>query len=140
MNDPKLNTLIPMQDAAGNRCFVNAWDVAGRKADGWSVIGDQRFHEASTRAPAELLAGQAADAAPPAPTAAEAIAAERARVRAILKAADDEQGELADKLIAEGVSEADAIKALAAARKTKKPPEKPAAPAPAPAAAPAPAK
>lgn len=136
MNEPKQNTLIPMQDPAGNRCFVNAWDVPSRKADGWTVIGDLAFHTASTRAPVELLAGKGDAAAP----AGDPIAAERARARAILKAADDDQAELADKLIADGTPEADAVKALAAARKTKKPPEKPAAAAPASAAAPAPAK
>ena len=48
-------------------------------------------------------------------------AAERARVKAIARAADEDQEALADKLIADGVPEADALKALAADRAAKKP-------------------
>lgn len=114
---PKLNNLIPMQDPAGNRCFVNAWDVANRKAEGWNVVGDFAFHTSSVRAPVELLEGKGTPAAAPIDP-----AAERARVKAIARAADDSQEALADKLIADGVPEADALKALAAdaaARKAK---------------------
>ncbi len=113
---PKLNNLIPMQDPAGNRCFVNAWDVANRKAEGWSVVGDFAFHTSSVRAPVELLEGKGAPAAAPIDP-----AAERARVKAIARDADDEQEALADKLIADGVPEADALKALAADRAARKP-------------------
>jgi hypothetical protein len=133
---PKQNTLIPMQDPAGNRCFVNAWDVASRKADGWTVIGELAFHTSSTRAPSELLAGKGEPNKPPA--APLNVDDERARVRAIVRAADDDQTPLADKLIADGTAEADALKALAADKATRKPAKpaapKPAAPAPAPAA------
>lgn len=111
------NNLIPMQDQAGNRCFVNAWDVKSRQGDGWTVIGDLTFHTSSVRAPVDLLEGKGAPAAAPADP-----AAERARVKAIARAADDSQEALADKLIADGVPEADALKALAAeaaARKAK---------------------
>lgn len=127
------NNFIPMQSPDGGRCLVNAWDVNSRKADGWSVIGDFAFHTASARAPIELIDGKGA-AAPAAPI---DPAAERARVKAIARAADDSQEALADKLIADGVPEADALKVLAAdaaARKAKttKPAkgdaEKPAAP------------
>ena len=126
------NNLIPMQLPDGTRCFVNAWDVASRKADGWSVVGDLAFHTASTRAPVDLLEGKGAPVAAPLDP-----AAERARVKAIARAAEDNQEALADQLIADGVPEADALKALAAdaaARKAKttKPSkgdiEKPAAP------------
>lgn len=126
------NNFIPMQTPDGERCLVNAWDVNSRKADGWSVIGDLAFHTASPRAPIALLEGKGAPAAAPIDP-----AAERARVKAIARAADDSQEALADKLIADGVPEADALKALAAdaaARKAKttKPAkgdaEKPAAP------------
>lgn len=113
---PKLNNLIPMQDPAGNRCFVNAWDVANRKAEGWNVVGDFAFHTSSVRAPVELLEGKGAPAAAPADP-----AAERARVKAIVRAADDEQEALADKLIADGVPEADALKVLTADRSARKP-------------------
>lgn len=112
---PKLNNLIPMQDPEGNRCFVNAWDVANRKAEGWSVVGDFTFHTSSVRAPVELLEGKGAPAAAPVDP-----AAERARVKAIARAADEDQEALADKLIADGVPEADALKALAADRAAKK--------------------
>lgn len=126
------NNLIPMQDQAGNRCFVNAWDVKSRQDDGWTVIGDLTFHTASTRAPVDLLDGGGKP-----PTKPLDPVAERARVKAIARAADDTQEALADQLIADGVPEADALKALAAdvaARKAKttKPGkgdvEKPAAP------------
>lgn len=114
---PRLNTLIPMRDGAGNACFVNNWDVPARKAEGWSVIGDQAKHVASVKAPVEALAGGAPAAAPVAPV---DPAAERARVKAIARAADDDQEALADKLIADGVPEADALKVLAADRAAKK--------------------
>lgn len=121
------NNLIPMQDQAGNRCFVNAWDVKSRQDDGWTVVGDLAFHTASTRAPVDLLEG---DGKPPAKPLDPA--AERARVKAIARAADDDQESLADKLIADGTPEADALKALAADRAARK--AKTAKPAPAPAA------
>lgn len=114
---PKLNNLIPMEDDSGNCCFVNNWDVPTRKAEGWRVIGDQAKHIASVKAPVEALrAGQAA-AAPAAPA---DPSTERARVKAISRAADEDQEALADKLIADGVPEADALKALAADRAAKK--------------------
>lgn len=55
MADPKMNTLVPMQSQDGDRCMVNAWDVATKKADGWQVIGDLAFHTSSTKAPVDLL-------------------------------------------------------------------------------------
>lgn len=129
----KLNTLIPMQHSGGERCFVNAWDVPARKAEGWQVIGDHRFHEASTRAPVEAVLGQGTPTpntdGKPAPSIGDAVAAERARIRAITKAADDKQEALADKLIADGVPEADALQALAADREARKQKGKPPAPA-----------
>jgi hypothetical protein len=133
---PKQNNFIPMQDAEGNRCFVNAWDVPNRKAEGWKVVGDLAFHASSTRAPVEALESKGGQAAA-APAVPADPAADRARVKAIARAADEDQEALADKLIADGVPEADALKALAAdaaARKAKttKPAkgdaEKPAAP------------
>lgn len=135
------NNFIPMQTPDGDRCLVNAWDVNSRKADGWTVIGDLAYHTASPRAPVDLLEG---DSKPPAKPIDPA--AERARVKAIARAADDNQEALADKLIADGTPEAEALKALAddrAARKAKatkpgKVDEKPATPpAPTPAAPPA---
>lgn len=135
------NNLIPMQLPDGSRCFVNAWDVASRKADGWSVVGDLAFHTASPRAPVDLLDGGGKPPAKPIDP-----AAERARVKAIARAADDDQEALADELIAGGAPEAVALKALAAdraARKAKatkpgKVDEKPATPpAPTPPAPPA---
>lgn len=105
-----------MQDPTGARCFVNAWDVNSRKADGWSVIGDLAYHTASVRAPVEALEGKGEPQTKPLDP-----LAERARVKAILKAADDDQEALADKLVAEDVPEADALKALAADRAARKP-------------------
>lgn len=109
------NNFIPMQTPDGDRCLVNAWDVNSRKADGWSVVGDFAFHTASPRAPVDLLEGKGTPAAAPIDP-----AAERARVKAIARAADDSQEALADKLIADGVPEADALKALAADAATRK--------------------
>lgn len=117
------NNLIPMQDQAGNRCFVNAWDVKSRQDDGWTVVGDLAFHTASTRAPVDLLEG---DGKPPAKSIDPA--AERARVKAIASAADDNQEALAD----------DRAARKAKATKPGKVDEKPATPpAPTPAAPPA---
>ncbi len=138
---PKLNTLIPMADAAGNRCFVNSWDVASRKTDGWKVLGDLAYHQASTNAPTALLNGKGTPAPKEPPNGSASadggVAAERARIRVILKAADDEQGELADKLIAEGTPEAEAVQALVADREARKPKRPASTPKPAAAAAPA---
>jgi hypothetical protein len=76
--EPKLNTLIPMEDTEGNRCFVNAWDVTSRKQDGWRVLGDERKHTSMTTAPVDVLTGddgkdkgkgKKAPVAPPAPPA-----------------------------------------------------------------------
>ena len=116
---PKQNNFIPMQDAEGNRCFVNTWDVPNRKAEGWKVVGDLAFHASSTRAPIEALESKGGQAAA-APAVPADPAADRARVKAIARAADDEQEALADKLIADGVPEAEALKALAADRAAKK--------------------
>ena len=113
------NNLIPMQDPAGNRCFVNSWDVKSRQADGWSVIGDLAFHTSSVRAPVEALEGKGGKTAS-APAEPIDAAAERARVKAIARAADDDQEALADKLIADGTPEAEALKALAADRAARK--------------------
>lgn len=118
----KLNSLIPMEDPDGNRTFVNQWDVKARQDDGWKVIGRIEHHTASVTAPVELLAGDKPASGSPAATPAggDAVARERARVRAILKDADDDQSGLADKLIAEGKPEAEALQALAADRQGRK--------------------
>lgn len=125
----QMNTNIPMEDPTGKRCFVNSWDVNARKADGWKVIGDLAIHTSKTASPTDLLNGGSPATAAPAPAApapaagADMVAAERARVRGIMKAADDGQEDLADRLIAEGKSEAEAVQALAAdraARRSKK--------------------
>jgi hypothetical protein len=64
---PKMNSLIPMEDPEGQRCFVNSWDVADRKADGWKVVGDERRHLNRTDAPIEeLIGGEPAKAGKPA--------------------------------------------------------------------------
>ena len=76
---PKQNNFIPMQDAEGNRCFVNAWDVPNRKAEGWKVVGDLAFHASSTRAPIEALESKGGQAAA-APAVPADPAADRARV------------------------------------------------------------
>jgi hypothetical protein len=131
----RLNTLIPMEDASGNRSFVNSWDVSTRKAEGWKVIGDLNVHTASTRAPVDALVGGAPAAATAEVTKPADPMVERARVRAILKAADDDQEALADKIVAEGKPEAEALQALAAdrvARKKKSKGDATAAAAPAP--------
>lgn len=52
---PRLNTLIPMEDADGNRCFVNQWDVTARIQDGWKVVGKLEQHTSTTKAPIEHL-------------------------------------------------------------------------------------
>lgn len=54
---PRLNTLIPMEDGDGNRCFVNQWDVAARKADGWTVVGRLEQHTSQVKAPIDALDG-----------------------------------------------------------------------------------
>lgn len=135
MTEPKLNNLIPMVDPEGGRCFVNAWDVATRTADGWKVLGDIKRHTSTTQAPLGVLNDGAPSA--PAATPADALALERARVRAILGAAGDDQAALADKLIDEGKSEAHALKALAADAAKRNPASKPASKPKAEAATPA---
>jgi hypothetical protein len=57
MSLQKLNSLIPMEDADGNRCFVNQWDVPGRQQDGWRVVGKLEQHTSTTKAPVEALGG-----------------------------------------------------------------------------------
>jgi len=59
-----LNTLIPMEDASGNRCFVNSWDVPTKKADGWKVVGDLAKHTSQVKAPVDAL-DKALDPKPP---------------------------------------------------------------------------
>jgi hypothetical protein len=114
----KMNDMIPMTTPQGESAFVNTWDVEKRKANGWTVVGSVDDWTGRETAPdfVNPAKGVAAPVAPIDP------AAERARVKAIARAADDSQESLADKLIADGVPEADALKALAAdaaARKAK---------------------
>lgn len=52
---PKLNSLIPMEDTDGNRCFVNQWDVPARKVDGWIVVGTMEHHTSKVGAPVDAL-------------------------------------------------------------------------------------
>jgi len=118
-----LNTLVPMEDLEGNRCFTNQWDVKARQDDGWKVIGKLEHHNASVLAPTQFLTKEQekTDGKAPVPSAGgDTLAVERARVRAILKAADGAQFELADKLIAEGKTEAEALQLLAADRERRK--------------------
>lgn len=111
----RINTLVPMVNLKGERAIVNSWDVDRRKADGWSLDDDADQWNGSTKSPNhDRPKGVAAPVAPLDP------AAERARVKAIARAADEDQEALADKLIADGVPEADALKALAADRAAKK--------------------
>lgn len=55
MTQQKLNSLIPMEDPDGNRCFVNQWDVPQKKADGWTVVGKLEQHTSTTSAPVDAL-------------------------------------------------------------------------------------
>lgn len=129
----KMNDMIPMTTPQGGSAFVNAWDVEKRKAQGWTVVGsvdDWTGREAAPDFANPGKGGQAAVAAAPIDP-----AAERARVKAIARAADDNQEALADKLIADGTPEADALKALADDRAARK--AKTSKPAPSPAAPPA---
>lgn len=52
---PRMNTLIPMEDEDGNRCFVNQWDVPARLQGGWKVVGKLEQHTSTTKAPVEHL-------------------------------------------------------------------------------------
>ena len=114
----KMNDLIPMTTQQGEIAYVNSWDVEKRKANGWTIVGSVDEWTGRETAPDFLNPGKGASA----PAASLDPAAERARVKAIARAADDNQEALADKLIADGTPEADALKALAddrAARKAK---------------------
>lgn len=111
----KMNDLIPMTTQQGETAYVNSWDVEKRKANGWTVVGS--VDDWTGRETAPDFGNPAKGAAPVAPV---DPAAERARVKAIARAADEDQEALADKLIADGVPEADALKALAADRAAKK--------------------
>lgn len=123
----KMNDMIPMTTQQGETAYVNAWDVEKRKANGWTVVGS--VDDWTGRESAPDFANPAKGAAAVAPV---DPAAERARVKAIARAADEDQEALADK--------ADALKALAADRAARKPKaQKPAkGDADKPAAAPAP--
>lgn len=125
----QINTLIPMVNLKGERAVVNAWDVERRKADGWTLDEDADQWAGSIKSPNHDKPKGSVKA-----PAIDAVAAERSRVTAILKAAEDSQSELADKLIAEGKPEAEALKALADDKAAKlkakgKPPAPPAPPA-----------
>ncbi len=111
----KMNDLIPMTTPQGESAFVNAWDVEKRKGNGWTVVGSVDDWTGRESAPDFVSPGKGA-----APVAPADPAADRARVKAIARAADEDQEALADKLIADGVPEADALKALAADRAAKK--------------------
>ena len=120
----KINTLVPMVNLKGERCVVNAWDVECRKADGWTLDADADQWSSATTSPNHDKPKSAAKV-----PAVDPALAERSRVKAILKAAEDDQADLADKLIAEGKPEAEALKALADDKAAKlKAKGKPAAP------------
>lgn len=145
----RLNHLIPMHlpGEPDSRCFVSSWDVKGREADGWKVVGDKAKHLSSVRAPVEALKTKRDDVVTlpnGAGNAADIANNERNRVRAILAAADKEQGALADQLIDSGATVEAAVaaftadreqrKAARAAAKSAAPASTPAAPAATPAA------
>lgn len=91
--------VVEMEDSQGQRMNVMPADVALWRGRGWHVVP-------CLMSPCNV----------PKP---DATIVERARARAIVKAADADQAELADRLIGDGTPEFEALRALAADRRRR---------------------